>query len=355
MVGQPQATSLGQVPHGRKRTLGGVVLDAAHTDSRPGLRAAPPAPLIERLLGATAGVLALLSPARLGPSTGASSATEKAGNSESDPAGGDAAQAYQPPEHDKAGGSAVINILNVPHGESTQPPSQPNVPLNESGPLEPYELGPTVTMPTQVGDSVAARQASFTWTWHRATIVRVRRHGNRTVHTVQWEDGSLTPDVPLSRLRGITPPGGPSVGDTTHSKLPAQPTGQGTQGNAQRITDAEQGNVVDRGFDEASFLSSLPDGELRVMGAPSIYAPPPADVAPDGSRSGACGPGSTAKPRTALQGKAAPHGCSPLGSTHGVARHVERRALGQDHSVSSPTGRGRSEVQSNETPGTAHT
>ena len=107
----------------RKPALGGVVLDVAHTDPRPGLRAASPAPLMERLLGATVGVLALLNPGRFGPSTGASSAKENAGNSESDPTGGDAAQAYQPHEHDKAGGSAEINTPNVPHGESTQPPS----------------------------------------------------------------------------------------------------------------------------------------------------------------------------------------------------------------------------------------
>ena len=158
-----------------------------------------------------------------------------------------------------------------------RPPPQPEVSPNESDPLEPHELEPIATMPTRVGDLVAARQASFTQTWHRATIVRVRTHGNRTVHTVQWEDGSLTNDVPLSRLRGIAPPDGSPDNDTANSELPAQPTGQETQGNAQRITNAEQRNAVDQGFNEASFLSSLSDGDLRVKGAPSIFTLLPAD------------------------------------------------------------------------------
>ena len=53
-----------------------------------------------------------------------------------------------------------------------------------------------------------------------------------------------------------------------------------------------------------------------------------------------------------------PTGVAPW-AVHMMAWHgtwnVERRALGQDHSVPSPTGRGRSEVQSNETPRAAHT
>ena len=90
--------------------------------------------------------------------------------------------------------------------------------------------------------------------------------------------GSLTPNVPLSRLRSIISPGGSSANDTTPAKpLLVQLTGPGTQGEAPQITDAEQGGAADQYFDEASFLGSLPGGDLRVKGAPSIFALPPAD------------------------------------------------------------------------------
>ena len=170
-----------------KPALGGVVLADTRADPRPGPPAAPPAPLMERLLGATVGTLVLLNQGRLRPGTSALSAQETAGNAEADPAGDGDAQTDWPAKRGEADGSSETgHAPDVPHEENaTLPLPQLGPSPTESGPLELHELGQAITMPTQVGDSVAARQASFTQTWYRAKIAHVRAHGDRAVHTVQ--------------------------------------------------------------------------------------------------------------------------------------------------------------------------
>ena len=144
-------------------------------------------------------------------------------------------------------------------------------------PLPPGVLTPVVT-PVRVGDQVAARQASFTKTWHRAWVVRVTTSRSRPVHTVQWEDGSTTPDVPLSRLRSLKPLDGPPDGDTAAGlPPPALTTRRPTTNEGRRAAGSEPEDAACHGFDEVSFLASLPDGELRVTGAPSVCALPPPD------------------------------------------------------------------------------
>jgi hypothetical protein len=161
----------------RKPTLGGVVLADTQVDPRPCSLVAPPAPSMERLLGATVGTLALRNPSRLGLGTDAAlSAQATAGNAKGDLTGGGDAQSDQPAERGEVGGS-----------EETDP--APTVPHREHTALAPPQLGPPPT-----------------------------------------ED-----------------------------------------------TGTEQGDADDRGLNEASFLGSLPGGELRVKGAPSIFALPPAD------------------------------------------------------------------------------
>ena len=94
---------------------------------------------------------------------------------------------------------------------------------------------------------------------------------------MQWEDGSTTPKPPLSRLREHQT-GGPSANEATPAgPLPALPASDGTQDEVLQTTDVELGDAVDQGLDEASFLGSLSDGDLRVKGAPSVYALPPSD------------------------------------------------------------------------------
>ena len=147
----------------------------------------------------------------------------------------------------------------------------------EPSPLALSELMP-VANPARVGDLVAARQASFSHEWHRAWILRVATSRNRVLHTVQWEDGTTTPDVPLSRIRSFKTPDGPPNADTEIAGLPPPPTAGAPARNGEtRATDPDPGDAVYHGFDEASFLTSLPDGGLRVTGAPSIYALPPPD------------------------------------------------------------------------------
>ena len=112
-----------------------------------------------------------------------------------------------------------------------QPPPAPNLRATVGTdalrqgvtPAEPIPLPSSVltsvATPVRVGDQVAARQASFTKAWHRAWVVRVTTSRSRPVHTVQWEDGSITADIPLSRLRSLKPLEGPPDGDTT-AELP---------------------------------------------------------------------------------------------------------------------------------------
>jgi hypothetical protein len=149
------------------------------------------------------------------------------------------------------------------------------VTLAEPIPLPPSVLTPVVT-PVRVGDQVAARQASFTKAWHRAWVVRVTTSRSRPVHTVQWEDGSITADIPLSRLRSLKPLGEPPDGDTAaEMPPPAAAAKRPTTNVLQRAVIPVSEHVAHHGFDEASFMASLPDGELRVAGAPSVYALPP--------------------------------------------------------------------------------
>ena len=191
-------------------------------------------------------------------------------------------------------GASSYALTETPTGPSPDSPAQPSfVPSlgatvgtlalqQDMMPAEPNPLAPNeltaVAIPARVGDLVAARQAPFTQTWHRAWIVRVTTRRNREMHTVQWEDGSTTPDAPLSRLRSFKPLDGPPDVDTTAGRPPpALTTGRLTQNGGRRTAGSEPGDAAYHGFDEASFLASLPDGELRVTGAPSVYALPPPD------------------------------------------------------------------------------
>ena len=201
--------------------------------------------------------------------------------------------AAEPRNDDTGAGSYALTETQT--GPSPDSPAQPSfvqslgatvgtLALLQPGmmPAEPNSLAPNefmaVATPARVGDLVAARQAPFTQTWHRAWIVRVATRRNREMHTVQWEDGSTTPDAPLSRLRSVKPPDGPPDVETTAAcPPPALPAGSSTQNDVLRTTDAEPGDAAYHGFDGASFLASLPDGDLRVTGAPSVYAPPPPD------------------------------------------------------------------------------
>ena len=171
-----------------------------------------------------------------------------------------------------------------------QPPPAPNLratvgtdaPRQGVTPAEPIPLPSSVltsvATPVRVGDQVAARQASFTKAWHRAWVVRVTTSRSRPVHTVQWEDGSITADIPLSRLRSLKPLDGPPDGDTTAELPPPTAAAERpTTSVVRRAVIPEPEHVACHGFDEVSFMASLPDGELRVAGAPSVYALPPPD------------------------------------------------------------------------------
>ena len=146
---------------------------------------APPATFMRRMLGATVGTLALLSPGWLARAP-APTILETAGDVETDQADGGDTRTDR-----SAGQGEAGRGVDTSHAPGTQyeadaaaPPPQLGPTAAEPGSLDPTELSP-VTIPARVGDLVAARQASFTHTWHRAWIVRVTTHGSRAVHTVQ--------------------------------------------------------------------------------------------------------------------------------------------------------------------------
>ena len=191
-------------------------------------------------------------------------------------------------------GTIDCALTAAPTGPNLDLPAQPPTVPNLEATLETYALGqdvaptePTplspreltaVALPVRVGDLVAARQASFTRAWYRARVERVTTSQNRPTHTVQWEDGSTTAGVPLSRLRSLVPLDGSPGADTAAGLVPPTLAMESpTTNEGLHAAYPEPSDAACHGFDEASFLASLPDGELRVSGAPSVYALPPPD------------------------------------------------------------------------------
>ena len=267
-------------------------------------------------------------------------------------------------------GASSYALTAAPTGPSSDSPAQPSsvpslgatvgthalrqdVTPTEPTPLSPNELT-AVAIPARVGDLVAARQASFTQAWYRAWMVRVT-----TAETVRCTQCSgrtdrPLPDVPLSRLRSLKPLDGPPDADTAAGLLPPTlTTGRPTtnEGLHAAVPEPERRSLPRI---RRSLLPGLPSRRRAQSHGRSQRLRTPATgrrhVAPARSRTGTRRPGGTDQPGIAIRRKAPQHGSGPLGCPHGMARHVERRALGQGRSVEASTGGSEPTLQGNETP-----